>query len=225
MNLNTFNTQIQNVIDWNAVARNMTHTFTEKDLEGQTSYVHEEAKEFIAGVATGNTVEIMDGAADIFVTLAYKYFLKRGEFNGDFVPENLVCEELVDQKMREDYLIFAGSNILTNNLYAEDARDVTFTMELLYMVLNTIEEWYGVDMHAIIDEVMRSNWSKFPIYQEGFDYVGTCRVIELARQRQNVQHALVEVGGVTRVAFRDNFGQGKIMKPTSFVEPNIASLL
>ncbi|MNP18971.1 hypothetical protein D3C76_1114780 [compost metagenome] len=50
-------------------------------------------------------------------------------------------------------------------------------------------------------------------------------MIEQAYTRKNVQFSTVEVNGVTRVAFRDNFGNGKIMKPTSFVKPNIESLL
>ncbi|MNN77097.1 hypothetical protein D3C81_1935300 [compost metagenome] len=63
------------------------------------------------------------------------------------------------------------------------------------------------------------------MYAEGTDYEGQCRVIEQAYTRKNVQFSTVEVNGVTRVAFRDNFGNGKIMKPTSFVKPNIESLL
>lgn len=225
MNIDTFNKQIQNVIDWNAVARNLVHTFTDGDIKSQSDYVHEEAKETIAALATNNTVEVMDGSADIFVTMVYKYFLMRKEFSADFKPEGLTCEELTDPQMREDYLIFCASSLLTNNLYAASVADMQFTMDILYCFLETIEQWYGVDMHAIIDEVMVSNWSKFPIYQEGFDYEGTCRVIEQVRQRKNVAFTTVEVGGVVRVAFRDNFGNGKIMKPASFVEPNIASLL
>lgn len=225
MNLNTFNQQIQNVIDWNAVARNMTHTFTQGDIDAQTGYVHEEIKETIGALATNNIVELMDGAGDIFVTVVYKYFLMRGEFALDFAPEELTCEELTEPRLREDYLIFAASTMLTNNLYADSNNDMKYCMELLWFFCNTVEEWYGVDMHAIIDEVMRSNWSKFPIYQEGFDYKGMCRVIELARLKQNVDFSTVEVGGVTRVAFRDKFGQGKIMKPATFIEPNIKSLL
>lgn len=225
MNLQTFNQQIQGVIDWNAVARNMTHTFTQADIDAQTGYVHEEIKETIGALATNNTVELMDGAGDIFVTLVYKYFLMRGEFKGDFVPEVLTSEELTEPRLREDYLIFAASTLLTNNLYADSNNDMQYNMELLYFFLNTIEEWYGVDIHAIIDEVMRSNWSKFPIYQEGFDYRGMCRVIELARLKQNVDFSIVLVNDDVRVAFRDKFGQGKIMKPATFIEPNIASLL
>lgn len=225
MNLNTFNRQIQDVIDWNAVARNMTHRFEQVDYDNQTSYVHEEVKETIAGLATNNTIEVLDGAADIFVTLAYKYFLNRGVFMNDFVPELLTCEELTEPKLREDYLIFAASSILTNNLYVASDADMHYTMELLYFFLNTVEEWYGVDMHAVIDEIMHSNWSKFPVFAEGTDYEGLCRVIEQAYNRQNVAFSTVEVNGTVRVAFRDNFGQGKIMKPSSFVKPNVQSLL
>ena len=94
MNFNTFNRQIQDVIDWNAVARNMTHTFTDSDLVAQTSYVHEEAMETIAALATKDLKETLDGIADVFVTLSYKYFLMRKEFNADFEVEDLLGEDL-----------------------------------------------------------------------------------------------------------------------------------
>lgn len=225
MNLNTFNQQIQNVIDWNAVARGLKHSFEAADINNQTAYTHEEIKETIAGLATNNAIETLDGAADIFVTLAYKYFLMRGEFNGDFTPEVLTCEELTDPAFRDDYLIYAASTLLTNNLYAESVADIQYTMELLYFMLNTIEEWYGVDMHAVISEVMRSNWSKFPVQDETVNYRHMCHEIEVLRKRENISYDIVSIGGENRVSFRDNGGAGKIMKPPMFVHPNIASLL
>jgi hypothetical protein len=52
-----------------------------------------------------------------------------------------------------------------------------------------------------------------------------CEWIEEVRKRENVGYSFAEVAGVQRVTFRDNFGEGKIMKPSTFVEPNIAALL
>jgi hypothetical protein len=88
-----------------------------------------------------------------------------------------------------------------------------------------VEEWYNVDMHKVIDLVMSSNWSKFPIYDEKVDYQAMCHEIEFERGKENVGFSKVEVAGVERVYFRDNFGQGKIMKPASFVNPSFVDIV
>lgn len=225
MNFETFNRQIQDVIDWNAVARNSTHTFTEKDLENQTAYVHEEVMETIAGIATKDTKETLDGIADIFVTLSYKYFLMRQAFNADFEVEDLFGEDISTKpQMQQDYVLSLASTISTNNLFAEGLHDIEFTLSLLYLLMYVAEDMYKVDMHAVVDEVMKSNWSKFPPVQ-GIDPYAMNIWIEANRQRENVSFSVAMVGGVTRLAFRDNFGKGKIMKPSTFVEPDITALL
>jgi len=225
MNFNDFNRQIQDVIDWNAVARNMTHTFTANDLENQTNYTHEEVMETIAALATKDLKETLDGIGDIFVTLSYKYFLMRQEFNGDFVVEDLLGEELPDgDRIKQDYMISLASTISTNNLFAENLADIEFTLSLLYLMMYTAEKLYDVDIHAVVDAVMLSNWSKFPLSHE-VDAFAMCEWIEEVRKRDNVGFSIAEVGGYQRLAFRDNFGKGKIMKPSTFVEPNLFALL
>lgn len=225
MNFNDFNRQIQDVIDWNAVARNMTHTFTASDLENQTNYTHEEVMETIAALATKDLKETLDGIGDIFVTLSYKYFLMRQAFNGDFEVEDLLGEELPDDpRTKQDYMLSLASTISTNNLFAESLADIEFTLSLLYLLMHTAEELYGVDIHAVVDAVMVSNWSKFPPAND-VNIGAMCEWIEEIRKRENVDYSFAEVGGVTRVTFRDNFGKGKIMKPSTFVEPDLTTLL
>lgn len=226
MNIADFNNQVQSVIDWNAVARNLQHSFDAKTLDSQTGYIHEEVKETIAALATNDTVETLDGVGDIFVTLSYKYFLMRGEFNGDYAPdENLTAEDLTEPALREDYLLHIASQILTNNLYATTVDDIKFTLDLLYFMCSVVEQWYGVDMHKVIESVMASNWSKFPIYDDKVDYQAMCHEIEFVRERENVAFSKVTVGGVERVSFRDAYGQGKIMKPATFVAPSFTGIL
>lgn len=227
MNLNDFNRQIQSVIDWNAVASGMTHSFTQEKIEAQTGYVHEEIMETIAGLATKDTIETLDGVGDIFVTLAYKYFLIREEFDLDFDPDDIFeDEELVDQRLRQNSLIYVAGLISSHNLFGSETVDeVEQGMSILYAFMEKVEEWYGVDVHALVDEVMASNWSKFPIFSEHVDYDSECRGIEATHKRMNVSYRISNVGGVDRVSFRDNFGAGKIGKPSTFVEPNVARLL
>lgn len=225
MNFDTFNRQIQDVIDWNAVARNLTHTFTAQDLANQTAYVHEEAMETIAGLASKDLKETLDGIADIFVTLSYKYFLMRQEFNADFYVEDLLGEELRDDpRIKQDYMVSLASTISTNNLFAHGLHDIEFTLSMLYLLMHSAEELYKVDMHAVVDAVMASNWSKFPP-ADSIDPVAMCEWIEEVRKRENVGYAFAEVAGITRVTFRDNHGAGKIMKPRTFVEPDLTALL
>lgn len=225
MNLNTFNRQIQNVIDWNAVARNLTHTFDQSVISKQAEYVHEEIMETIGAVATKNLKETLDGVGDIFVTLAYKYFLVRGEYNNDFEPEDIFEEEVtVESRKRQQALIFVSSVISGYNLYGGTEHELVEAMSALYKLMELVEEWYSVDAHALVDEIMRSNWSKFPEFQEGVDYSAECRWIEEIREQTNVNMSVVEVNGVKRVSFRNQGGTGKIMKPACFVEPDVLSL-
>jgi hypothetical protein len=225
MNFNDFNAQIQDVIDWNAVARNNTHTFTEQDLANQTAYVHEEVMETIAGLANKDLKETLDGIADTFVTLSYKYFLMRQEFNADFNVEDLLGEDISnDPRMQQDYMVSLASTISSNNLFANGLHDIEFTLSLLYLLMHTAQELYKVNMHDVVDAVMVSNWSKFPPLQ-GINPTAMCEWIEEVRKRENVNFRTTEVAGVKRVTFRDNFGEGKIMKPSTFVEPDLSALL
>lgn len=225
MNIIEYNRQIQNVIDWNAVARNLTHSFDQSVIDKQAEYVHEEIMETIAALSTKNIKEILDGAGDIFVTLAYKYFLVRGEFNNDFVLDDVFEEEeLVGDRKRQQALIFISTCISGYNLFGDTVSELEQGMSALWTLMENIEKWYGVDMHAVVDEVMRSNWSKFPEFQEGFDYDGECQIIERVRLQSDVAYSVVEVNGVKRVSFRNQGGTGKIMKPTCFVEPDVMSL-
>lgn len=225
MNFDTFNRQIQDVIDWNAVARNKTHTFTEQDLANQTAYVHEEVMETIAGLANKDLKETLDGIADIFVTLSYKYFLLRQEFSTYFNVEDLLGEDVAnDPRIQQDYMVSLASTISANNLFATGLHDIEFTMSLLYLLMHTAEELYKVDMHDVVDAVMVSNWSKFPPVQD-IDPSAMCEWIEEVRKRENVNFSITEVAGVHRVTFRDNFGEGKIVKPSTFVEPDLTALI
>ena len=80
------------------------------------------------------------------------------------------------------------------------------------------------DVHAVVDEVMASNWSKFPPV-EGIDPAAMCEWIEEVRKRENVGYQFAEVAGIKRVTFRDNDGAGKIMKPSTFREPVLTALM
>lgn len=225
MNLIEFNRQIQNVIDWNAVARNMTHSFDQSVINKQAEYVHEEVMETITAASTKNIKELFDGAGDIFVTLAYKYFLVRGGFQNDFELHDVFEEEVVTEaRKRQQALIFVSTVISGHNLYSETVGELEEAMSALWTLMELIESWYGVDMHAVVDEVMRSNWSKFPEFQEGVDYDAECRWIEGNRVQTHVAHSVVEVNGIKRVSFRNQNGTGKIMKPACFVEPDVMSL-
>jgi len=133
-------------------------------------------------------------------------------------------ETIVGTRKRQQSLIFVSTVISGYNLYHETTRDLVEAMSALFVLMEFAEEWYGVDMHAVVDEVMRSNWSKFPEFQEGLDYAAECRWIEDNRKQTDVNMSVVEVGGVKRVSFRNQGGTGKIMKPACFVEPDLMSL-
>ena len=84
---------------------------------------------------------------------------------------------------------------------------------------------YTIDMNEAMTEVMDSNWSKFPEFDDTVDYEPECSWIEQYRKKTNVKHSVIDVNGIKRVVFRDDGGTGKVCKPSTFKEPDLARLM
>lgn len=221
-----FNDHMKSVYNWNLVARNFNVDFTESDIKRQSDYVSEEAFETISAIATNDVIEVIDGICDTFVTATYKHTQVTGEleFEGTKFEVDYVKPDS-DALLRLN-LIAVMTQLLGRNVAPEDAKlDSLISMDVLHQLMGYVEFVYNFDINDAMTEVMDSNWSKFPLFIEDFDYAGECEWIENYYQKVDVKHAVVEINGERRVVFRDNGGAGKVCKPSVFQTPDIGKLL
>lgn len=229
MNAQQFVELTRDVIAWNAVARDTVHNFSEASINKQNDYIHEEIKETIKALIEDNSVEVLDGFADIFVTLIYKYFLLiKGEDElADAlygINEELILVSKVGRESTYD-LLNSCSLVGFYGVCENEIRDCAIAVEMLFVAIQSVEKLYDVDMYEVTKDVMQSNWSKYPAFWPEENYDLECQRIQEVRGMKNVSYKTVTVGTKTFVVFRDDFGNGKIMKPLSYTAANPAKFL
>lgn len=220
-----FNTHLKSVIDWNAVARNFDVTFSQEDILRQTEYTAEEVFETISALALNDTVEVIDGICDTFVTLAYKYYQITGkaEYEGtEFLDAYEVVRDISAHNLS---MIAILVQLQKYNLFATTDAQYEVAMDALHQTMRYMTDAYTIDMNEAMTEVMDSNWSKFPEFDDTVDYESECSWIEQYRKKTNVKHSVIDVNGIKRVVFRDEGGTGKVCKPSTFKEPDLARLM
>lgn len=230
LTLKTFKEQYENVVAWNLVARNGVHDFGADAIARQTEYTRSEIQETLDALAEDDSIELLDGMADIFVTMAYKHFLVCGgdvnwgqvesciEFmsideNGsiaeheEFVKQNqdLIKEHLLD---------------VTRLIMEENKSEVFDNSSLCPMIdlINLVGFYYDVDSMDVVKHIMDSNWSKYsPAATADIDK----EVTYISKKNPdfkdivgtiNVEHGVV--------VFRSDNGVGKILKPSTFWNAN-----
>lgn len=227
MNFAQFCTLYKDVVAWNAVARMGEHTFDTDAIERQSGYVHEEMMETIGGIALNDNVETLDGLADVFVTLAYKYFLVTNGADMKFPEEHYhyTGAEIISRQLFQNTMIESVCTLALFNSGVSNAYTISSDMATLYDLFQTAEKFLDVDMNDITLNVMFSNWTKYLVFDPTFDYDLECRKIEESRKQTNVAWSTYRLVDTVYVVFRNDFGNGKIMKPTSFAAPTFAELL
>jgi hypothetical protein len=233
MNFNKLAEQINEVIRWNFVSQNGSHDFSNEKKVKQNDYVEEEAMETIAAIATKDLQEIFDGTGDILVTYSYLCFLCN--------PEQEITAELLNrikydyanyiddtQKIHWSQLVSQVTDLvnMANYLLEMDDETIYPRDEILEELVGLLElmrlAYPNVDLYGAIDAILESNWSKFPLLtdQTPAQIEQECRWIEIHRKKNNVAASIVQSGDKMYIVFRDDHGQGKIMKPSTFAEPN-----
>lgn len=201
------------VVAWNKVSRGGEHVFSPEEEVKQLDYCLEEIQETLEAYEEGNLVEVLDGLADCLVTLSYLIALGREgdvqcfEFiKGGFVPDNTnnFYQRLAGsyQRLSTDYPMLIDAEVALLDVIG---------------ALNSINDQWNesVDVVGVIEEVLDSNWSKFPHLDQVIP-MEECKWIEEHRGKEGVTYSVIG----NKVVFRDK--GGKIMKPSTFKEPNIA---
>lgn len=222
---------------WNATARVVNSENAKELFIQQQPFVMEEIEETLKALNEDDTKEILDGAADILVTLGYKISLLNIAIGNKGYSEGVE-----EQSKREMY--FMESQIKTNAestyqdllFFLEDAlvdsnniefpessdyhyftRNSMWIARELFDFLKLVEFYTGNDLCLVIEDVLESNWSKFP----KFVSEEVCKKEEeyILNNRKDVEFVISTVVGDRVVYFNQN---QKIMKPSTFqdVDPS-----
>lgn len=241
INHDKFFEQIQVVLDMNALFRN---TIDNPDLIlPQANFVLEEYNETIErGILNKDKKEFVDGLVDIFVTASFLSYLLSGNmekfketYNKQFnMYEHMLKnnEELKTNKQFVTYLqdIIGLTVLVLNNKLDKVNNDLIFKMLMVfdYVNRNTHQEYIQLViphiqnktqlMTDVIDEVNKSNMSKFPLTEDKTlaDLDKDLKHIANKLGHDNVDY-IVKNGRITYMDKERN----KFQKPLTFVEPNL----
>lgn len=241
INHDKFFEQIQVVLDMNALFRN---TIDNPDLIfPQANFVLEEYNETIErGILNKDKKEFVDGLADIFVTASFLSYLLSSNiekfketYNKQFnMYENMLKnnEELKTNKQFVAYLhdIIGLTVLVLNDKLDKVNNDLIFKMLMVfdYVNRNTHQEYIQLViphiqnktqlMTDVIDEVNKSNMSKFPLTEDKTlaDLDKDLKHIANKLGHDNVDY-IVKNGRITYMDKERN----KFQKPLTFVEPNL----
>lgn len=214
-----FTRYFNHVVEWNATARKGVHDFSQEAMDFQLSLVQEEVEgenELLEGYENVNKVMVLDGLCDTFVTASYLYFQERKGDAGDIIIP----------------VPSASIDYLTQLQYS--LKGLKSGREILKDVCALLYQFDGCVTKALT-EVLASNDSKFPkvFTLSGmdifYDHNGNetdpeveCRQIEQRSEGRytGVNYIIVGEGNERRFIFKSD--KGKIVKPSSFFEPNLA---
>ena len=220
---------MQHVVAWNAKARNgETPKFTQEMFEAQIGFVREELKEYQDAASANDHVEMLDAAADTFVVSSYLAFMFWGEDKvlealennvGDVFPDN-VFEDV--SRMEETF--------------SEAVHMAMLAVAVMKLSRDTLVRSVYNDK-KVMKEVLKSNDSKYPTRKQllevwetkdiDFALAQECAAIE-DRNKDRPEgaytgvHATYNEKQKVYVFFDD---KGKIMKPSTFVKPNIGAIV
>lgn len=233
---NTFLGWVNEIIKWNAVARNGEHDFSEETIKNQIDYTVEEIKETMSACLNGDKVMLIDGVADVLVTLAYLSYLKCHHGESDFTESlrDIIAEQegssfAADRRNTDHVLMWCG--IALHDVTCDGAPyGITrfCLVELLDIMNEILVDTLGIDVIGGVEEVLRSNWSKFPKsrnYLTDESLLEECRAIEQSRSKSDISAIPVMNDGEEYMVFRDKLGKGKIAKPTTFSEAELAQFV
>lgn len=212
-----FTEYFNRVVQWNAIARGGVHVFSEEVEDFQLTLVQEEAEELVEAYEEGDKVKALDALCDVFVTAAYLAFLQGQDKNWKAKIVISVPSASIDYARQLHYSWEALKNgrAALNDVCA-----------LLYQFDGCVTK--------ALEEVLSSNDSKFPNVHtiQGIDVFYDsngnetdpeveCRQIERRSEGRytGVTYTIVGEGDERSFIFKSD--KGKIVKPSSFWEPNL----
>lgn len=221
----------KHVVAWNNKARGGEEPeFTHDLFVSQISFVREELKEYEEAAKINDHVELLDAAADTFVVSSYLTHMFFGEEATMKFLENQVGS-VFSPTIYSDF-----DNM--EALFTEPAQMAMLSAGIMNMARDTLIRSKYADK-KVMKEVLKSNDSKYPTKKqllEVWDAVDADIEVALAKEcaaieERNANRAEGAYTGVHAVynekqkvyVFFDD--KGKIMKPSTFVKPDIAKII
>lgn len=240
MKYEVFCNYVEDVINWNMTVQNGQEELTLDKFKRQIGFTSSEAKETVAAHIADDDVELLDGVADVFVTMTYLNRIWRCieantqlDSNDIEVVQWRDCADFANVENIDRRIIIAGmAASMRVGLLAVDDVDITpearayIMREMMNCVCYMIQEaeaYFKIDMSDVLHAVSVSNWSKFQI-ESDTDPVAIeaeCRWIENEYNVKNV--APVYCNGF--VVYRDDHGKGKVRKPSTYKKPDFSKVL
>lgn len=219
----------KHIVEWNAKARGgETPEFTQEMFLAQIGFVREELKEYQDAAAKNDHVELLDAAADVFVVASYLAFMFWGEEKVAFALSQNVGD-VFTANIADEF-----DNL--EETFTEGVQMAVMTLGLTRMARDTLVRSV-YNEKKVMKEVLKSNDSKYPTRKQllavwetkdiDFALEQECAAIE-ERNKDRPEgaytgvHATYNEKQKVYVFFDD---KGKIMKPSTFVKPDIASIV
>ena len=214
-----FTQEYNDVVLWNAIALSNKHEYSKEAIQRQLSLVMEEYKELHEAVDSKDLIEIYDALGDIFVVAGYWLFLNKAKPKIEgFVIDPVAALENVYYQPK---IFNEPDKIDVSNLF-QDA-------------MNALASLKGGK--ECLQEVLRSNMSKFA-QKDFFEDKGILPEVVAAnievssngRYKNVVPICSLVVDNETGkeveyVVFRNEGGEGKLLKPFYFQEPKLKEII
>lgn len=205
----------RHVAQWNHIAR-VARGGKATPIDLQFSFVEEEFKELVKALEEGNRIEVVDGACDLFVVSSYAFWLL--ESFGVHWEKAMNPDGIVQFNIGEMVELIFNTPVSVESVRAILERSVALCYRL------------DINLDYNMRQVLSSNDSKYPtiaqlrdvhptlhLYTDDELLTAECKEIEIrSKGRYN---SVTAVRSGDHIVFFD--GKGKIMKPTTFVEPKI----
>ena len=179
----------------------------------------EEHSELMMAIRDMNRIQIVDAICDEFVTFTqlHHYYMSKPTW------EQPITSAILTNKMD-----------LLEELEEHNEAVILSLMHYWLMSAQHQAELCNVNLYKAIKEVNRSNMTKFPSMKSLMDKYGDKNTLlraslaceELSNGKyKDVKPTWNTTAGYALIVFRENFGNGKIVKPFTYEEPDFTHCL
>lgn len=195
---------LNHVIDWN---QTFGTDFSKERLNLQFDITLSEIEETNIAISKNNIFEIIDGIGDIIVTSGYLSYIQTQK-------NDYIYEYLFDQSSLIKSIVIDMEKLILSRVIPPT--------HMIYQLLVSAQNEYGVVLvNDYLMRILKSNESKF-VPEENFDseYELKRAIERYGKEFKNI----VVCDGIFRdkkiKMLRADNGNGKLLKPSTFIEPN-----
>jgi hypothetical protein len=203
---------LEKTIEWNSVARAGVHDFSPTTIDLQHALLLEEIMELKEAIEAQDIVEALDAFCDIMFVGCYAAYLQ------DITS---VSNIRVDSSLFN--IVATAPTLLQNLFYNLDQRNYVQICNYMLTIAVLMDDDVTANNNTFeraYNEVLHSNYSKFPLQSE----VSIANELELFKTNKKYKD-VVAITVKDRVLFRADNGKGKIVKPSTFKEPQLKQFI